>query len=73
MVDCRASSRTSSHSAERLNLCLSGKELRLLSSTFHLSLFPVTCAGFLFLRPGSYTDEKRRVTQTITCNPSGSD
>ena len=33
--------RTSSHSAERLNLCLSGKEL---SSMFHLSLFPVTCA-----------------------------
>ena len=33
--------RTSSHSAERLNLCLGGKEL---SSMFHLSLFPVTCA-----------------------------
>ena len=33
--------RTSSHSAERLNLCLSGKEL---SSMFHLSLFPVTCS-----------------------------
>ena len=33
--------RTSSHSAETLNLCLSGKEL---SSMFHLSLFPVTCA-----------------------------
>ena len=36
--------RTSSHSAERLNLCLIGKELRMLSSMFHLSLFPVTCA-----------------------------
>ena len=36
--------RTSSHSAERLNLCLSGKELRMLSSMFHLSLFLVTCA-----------------------------
>ena len=29
---------TSSHSAERLNLCLSEKEL------FHMSMFPVTCA-----------------------------
>ena len=33
--------RTSSHAAERLNLCLIGKEL---SSMFYLSLFPVTCA-----------------------------
>ena len=33
--------RTSSHSAERLNLCPSGKEL---SSMFHLSLFLVICA-----------------------------
>ena len=31
--------RTSSHSAERLNLCLRGKELRMLSSMFHLSMF----------------------------------
>ena len=32
--------RTSCHSAERLNLCLCGKEF---SAMFHLSLFPVTC------------------------------
>ena len=42
VVDCRASSCTHiKPSAERLNLCLSGKEL---SSMFLLSLFLVTCA-----------------------------
>ena len=42
--------RTSSHSAERLNLCLSGKELlRMLHMSLHLSVFPVICALSLFI------------------------
>ena len=42
MVGCVVAhrhARTSSHSAERLNPCLSGKEF------FHTSMFPVTCAS----------------------------
>ena len=45
LVVAHRHARTSSPSAERLNLCLSGKELlRMLHMSSFLSVFPVTCA-----------------------------
>ena len=62
---------TSDHSAERLNLCLSGKEL---SSMFHLSLFPVTRAWrsrvgvglFLWNRVTMATSDERLEQLAVT-------
>ena len=49
--------------AERLNPCLSGKELRMLSSMFHLSLFPDDGVGLLLWDRVTMTTSEERLEQ----------